>query len=133
MEAILLSLFRSKFGAYTAAAVLMLCFVTIGYMTVDRAWIRADLAEARTSIALVKAGVDAFRVQSVAAADQLVRNNRERNIRLTKTESEIRNAPSTAVTDHDLAIRDCLLRLRAHGDCTFTEGAAPDPGTPPDN
>lgn len=107
-------------------------FALVGciWLYIANAGLRATVSEQKATLAKVEAERDSYMQQAVNAAADLADRERQRQPRFNQAEREYRNAPSSPVTAHNLAVRDCLLILRGGGTCPApagTSGTAPAP------
>lgn len=106
-------------GVLLGASIFICCFIAL-----DRAWLKSELTGVQSELAAVKAGRDIFAARAAVTAKRQAQFVIDANNRLAKAEREIANVPAPDITDRDLAVYECLLRLRANSDCSFAGAPA---------
>ena len=117
--ALILTLLKSNRPAAVLLMLLAAASIYIIWLTLSRASLQVELANRNSELAAVTAGREAF--AKIAQQESIRYQQRADHAaqRLTNLERELRNAPDAALTDRDLLMRTCLLKLRAGGECVF--------------
>lgn len=121
----ILAFLTNRFVAPIVAVLGAVALVGCLWLYVANAGLRATVAEQEATLAAVKLERDNWMQQALNAAADLAEREKARAPRFNQAERVVRNAPSTPVSPHNLAVRDCLLALRGGGTCTDPAGAAP--------
>lgn len=119
MTALIWSWALSNKGLSAALLALVLSLVANGWLSLDRALLRADLAAARSEIAAVAAGREAYRRSAELEMRRLAQRERGRsdNFNAARGRFDHEQSGAAAITDHDRAVLDCLRQLRAGRAC----------------
>lgn len=119
MMAIIWSWALNNKGLAAAVLALVISLGTNGWQSLDRALLRADLAAARSEIAAVAAGREAYRRSAELELQRLAQRERGRsdNFKSARGRFEHEQSATAAITDHDRAVLDCLHQLRSGRAC----------------
>ncbi len=120
MTAIIWSWALNNKGMVAALLALLVSLGANGWLSLDRALLRADLAAARSEIAAVAASREAYRRSAELELQRLSLRERGRsdNFKSARGRLEHEQSASAAITDHDRAVLDCLHQLRDGRSCT---------------
>jgi len=125
MMAGLMLFLTNRIVAPIVAAVGVLAVAGCLLLYISNSSLRATVAEQKAALAAVQAERDNYKHQADTAAADLAEKDRQRQPRFNQAERTVQNAPSSPVTAHNLAVRDCLLILRGGGTCPTTGILAP--------
>lgn len=118
MTAIIWSWAINNKGLSATLLALALSLAALGWVSLDRAWLRVDLANARSALAAIESGREAFRARAEDEVKRLDRLAARRAHNFNTATERFDHAPTDALpTDRDRAVLDCLRQLRAGLPC----------------